>query len=43
MRFYFIVKEGLLLHPNVLMIDDIDVALKDPADGGADYVVYVNM
>jgi hypothetical protein len=25
-RFYFLVKEGLLLHPNIRMIDDIDKA-----------------
>ena len=40
-RFYFLVKEGLLLHPNVELMDSYEEALEDPRDGGADYIVYL--
>ncbi len=40
-RFYFLVKEGLLLHPNVELMESYDEALKDPAEGGADYIIYL--
>ena len=40
-RFYFLVKEGLKLHPNVEMMTDYNAALKHPRDGGAHYVFYL--
>jgi hypothetical protein len=40
-RFYFLVKEGLVLHPNVELMDSYDEALKSPDDGGAHYIVYL--
>eukprot|EP00605_Chrysophyceae_sp_TOSAG23-4_P002245 GSChrysophyteH1.ASY1.ANO1.2489.1 assembled CDS len=40
-RFYFLVKEGLVLHPNVELVTDYVEALRDPSEGGADYILYL--
>ena len=40
-RFYFLVHEGLKLHPNVEIMSDYNLALKDASEGGAHYVIYL--
>ena len=40
-RFYFLIKEGLVLHPNVELMTNYTLALQSPEDGGAHYVFYL--